>query len=269
MPHVTVSGRRLHYARRGSGEPLLLIQGMSGTHVAWGEPFLSQLERDFDVIVYDHRGIGYSDAVDQPFTIAELAGDAAQLLAELDVDSAHVMGISMGGMVAQELALNHPERVRTLTLGCTYCGGPSARLTGEAVVAQLGEAMMSRDLERIVRVGWEVNLSQRFRSDPSRFAAFHDMAVGVPAPLPVIMLQMRAIASHDTSGRLPSIAAPTLVVHGTEDQMLDVANGRLIASLIPAARLELLEGVGHLFWWEEPERSAQLVREHALATQPS
>jgi pimeloyl-ACP methyl ester carboxylesterase len=269
MPHLEVAGRRLHYLRRGSGEPLLLIQGMSGTHIAWGEPFLSELERDFDVIVYDHRGIGYSDAVDEPFTLAELASDAAALLTALDIDTTHVMGISMGGMVAQELALDHPQRVRTLTLGCTYCGGPNARLTAEEVVARLGEAMMSGDRERIVRVGWEVNLSQRFRADAGRFDAFRAMALGVPAPLPVIMLQMRAIAGHDTSARLPSISAPTLVVHGTEDQMLDAANGILIASLIPGARLELIEGAGHLFWWEEPERSAALVREHALAAQRS
>ena len=81
------------------------------------------------------------------------------------------------------------------------------------------------------------------------------------------MLQMQAIGGHDTSVRLPSIAAPTLVIHGTEDQMLDAANGELIASLIPGARLELMDGVGHLFWWEQPERTAALVREHALASE--
>jgi len=83
--------------------------------------------------------------------------------------------------------------------------------------------------------------------------------------VPVIMLQMQAIAGHDTSPRLPSLAVPTLVIHGDEDRMLPVANGRLIASLVPDARLEVLEGVGHMFWWERPERSAELVRAHALA----
>src|SRR5919197_2587443 len=111
MPHLQVAGQRLHYLRRGSGEPLLLIQGMSGTHVAWGEPFLAELERDFDCIVYDHRGIGFSGAVQEAFTLTELANDAAELLGALDVDTAHVLGISMGGMVAQELALNDASRV--------------------------------------------------------------------------------------------------------------------------------------------------------------
>lgn len=267
MPRLTVSGRELHYLRRGSGEPLLLIQGMSGTHVAWGEPFLAALERDFDCVVYDHRGVGLSARVDEPFTLAHLADDAVGLLDGLGIDSAHVMGISMGGMVAQELALNFPKRVRTLTLGCTYCGGAGARLTGEVVARRLGQALLSRDRERIVRVGWEVNLSEGFRSDPDHFGPFREMALAVPAPLPVVMLQAQAAMAHDTSARLASVAVPTLVIHGSEDQMLDVSNGKLIASLIPGARLELLEGAGHLFWWEQPERSAALVRDHALAAQ--
>jgi 3-oxoadipate enol-lactonase len=94
------------------------------------------------------------------------------------------------------------------------------------------------------------------------------MAKSLPAPVPVIMLQMQAIAGHDTSARLPSLALPTLVVHGDEDQMLPVQNGRLIASLIPDAQLEILAGVGHMFWWEQPSRAAELVRAHALAATP-
>jgi pimeloyl-ACP methyl ester carboxylesterase len=91
------------------------------------------------------------------------------------------------------------------------------------------------------------------------------MAKSLPAPVPVIMLQMQAIGGRDTSARLPSLALPTLVIHGDEDQMLPVANGRLIASLVPDAQLEILGGVGHMFWWEQPARSAELVRAHALA----
>src|SRR6476661_6933673 len=97
----------LHHVRRGAGDPLLLIQGMSGNHEHWGTRLLELLERDFDVIAYDHRGVGWSPEITGSFTIAELAEDADALLDRLGVDSAHVLGISMGGMVAQELALNH------------------------------------------------------------------------------------------------------------------------------------------------------------------
>jgi pimeloyl-ACP methyl ester carboxylesterase len=265
MPHADVSGRALHYLRRGAGQPLLMIQGMSGTHRGWGQPFLAALDPDFDCIVYDHRGVGLSARVSDEFTLAELADDAAGLLSALEVESAHVLGVSLGGMVAQELALDHGDRVRTLVLGCTYCGGPGARLTDPVAAQQLTEALLSRDVDRILRLGWELNLSAGFRSDPTRFDAFREMSSALPAPLEVTMLQAKAALAHDTSRRLPSLEIPTLVVHGTEDRMLDVSNGRLIASLVPGARLELLEDVGHLFWWEQPERSAALVRDHALA----
>lgn len=255
----------LHILRRGSGEPLLLIQGMSGTHRSWGEPFLSELERDFDVACYDHRGIGLSPRCDDPFTIADLADDAAQVIAAQGWESAHVLGISMGGMVAQELALRHPERVRTLALGCTYAGGEGQALTAPEIGMKLFGAMQSGDRELALRTGWEVNVSPAFAADEDAYAQFREAALAVPAPVPVIMLQVQAIGGHDTSARLAEIAVPTLVVHGTADQMLPASNGEAIARTIPGATLHLMEGVGHVFWVERPEESARVLREHALA----
>src|SRR5262245_33677565 len=112
----------LYRIRRGTGEPLLLIMGMAGHHLIWGEPFLSLLERDFDLLTFDHRGIGTSERAEQEFSIADLAEDAVRVMAEAGWARAHVFGISLGGMVAQELVLRHPDLVRTLTLGCTYPG---------------------------------------------------------------------------------------------------------------------------------------------------
>lgn len=265
MASARVNGTELHYERRGAGEPLLLVQGMSGTHASWGEPFLAALEvAGFETVAYDHRGIGRSAAWREPFSIVDLAHDAAGVLDVVGWERAHVLGISMGGMVCQELALRHPQRLRSLTLGCTYAGGPGAALTEPAVLQALGEAMTSGDRERALRQGYEVNVSAAFAAETANYEAFREMATSVPAPVPVIMLQMQAIAVHDTSARLGEIEAPTLVVHGTEDRMLGVANGRAIAAAIPGARLEELEGVGHMFWWEQPGRSAQLVATHAL-----
>jgi 3-oxoadipate enol-lactonase len=265
MIHADVAGLRLHYLRRGEGEPLLLIQGMSGTHLAWGEPFEAALEREgLELLTYDHRGVGHSTPTAEGFSIVELADDAAGLLDALELERAHVLGISMGGMVAQELALRHPQRLRTLTLGCTYCGGPEGRLAGEEVAAGLGQALLSGDRERALRAGYGFNLSPAFTAEPANYDPFRTMATTLPVPVAVIMLQMQAIQGHDTSARLPRLEVPTLVIHGTEDRMLPLANGELIARLVPGARLERLEGVGHMFWWEQPERSARLVAEHAL-----
>jgi 3-oxoadipate enol-lactonase len=249
----------LHYERDGDGEPLLLIQGMSGTRLAWGDPFLAGLRKSFECIRFDNRGIGLSGTTEEPFTIADLAADAAALLDRLELESAHVLGISMGGMIAQELALAHPERVRTLTIGCSYCGGPGSKLMDPADFQVLAEALASANQEAVFRAMWELNLSPAFRADPSRYAAFEEMAQATPVPRRTVELQLQAIVGHDTSSRLPGLDLPTLVVHGTVDRVLPYDNGPLIASLVPGARLETLEDVGHMFWWEQPERSAELV----------
>jgi len=266
MTVVPVGEIELDYERSGnaSGPPLLLIMGMSGTALHWGEPFLELLRADFDVIAYDHRGVGASTPLAGPVTIRQMAEDAAGLLAALELDSAHVVGISMGGMIAQELALAHRERIRTLTLGCTFCGGPGSALAPEAVMVKLGKAMASGDRELALRAGWEINVSAAMAVNDEAYARFREIGNRRAVAVEVIMQQLQACTAHDTYERLPELAGlPTLVIHGTEDELLPVQNGKLIASRIPGSQLEIFDGVGHLFFWERPERSAELVRAHA------
>ncbi len=263
MPLAKAGQIDLSYDRAGDGPPLLLIMGMSGTKHHWGDSLLAELHNDFDTIVYDHRDAGDSTRTGQPFTIAELAEDAAGLLAALEIDSAHVMGISMGGMIAQELVLAHPDRLRSLTLGCTYCGGEGSVLASEGVMRRLAEAMTSGDRERAIRAAFEVNVSPGFAADEQAWVKFRATGMQYGLPVEVIMRQMQAIAGHDTSARLPGVHTPTLVVHGTLDELLPVQNGHMIAGLIEGSRLEIYEGVGHMFFLEEPKRTAQLLREHA------
>lgn len=265
MAKVGVGEMELNYERAGAGEPLLLIQGMSANHRAWGNPFRSLLEESFEVIAFDNRGMGLSDPAPGPFSIADMAADTVGLLDALELETAHVLGISMGGMIAQELALAHPERLRSLALGCTYCGGDGSRLMDPADFQGLVEAMASGDQDRVFRAMYELNLSPGFRAEESRFADFTTMAAELPSPRETIGLQLQAIMAHDTNDRLPGLSVPTMVIHGTVDRVLGVANGRQIASLVPDSRLEIYEDVGHMFWWEQPERSAGLIREHALA----
>jgi 3-oxoadipate enol-lactonase len=264
MPSVDAGGTELYYERAGEGEPMLLIQGMSATRLAWGGDFRRRLEPRFETIVFDNRGMGGSGRAELPFTVADMANDTLALLDALEIERAHVVGISMGGTIAQELALAHPERVRTLTLGATFCGGPETTLMAPEDLQMLGAAYASGDPVRVLRAMWEINISPGFREDDSRFEAFREMGSQLPAPRPVVMQQMRACAEHDTSARLHELSMPTLVIHGTADRLIKVSNGELIARLIPAP-IELLDGVGHMFWWERPERSAELIREHALA----
>ena len=264
MPLARAGQIELSYDRAGDGPPLLLIMGMSGTKHHWGDAVLEDLRKDFEVIVYDHRDCGDSTKTGQPFTIADLAGDAAGMLDALELESAHVMGISMGGMIAQELVLAHPEKVRALTLGCTYCGGEGSKLASDATMRGLAQGMASGDRERAIRAAWEANVSPSFAANEDIYATFLARGMLYGVALPVILEQMRAITEHDTSRRLPDVRTPTLVIHGTLDQMLPVENAHMIAGLVSGSRLEILEGIGHMYFLEQPERTAELVREHAL-----
>lgn len=258
---MDIGERELHVVRRGAGEPLLLIHGLAGTHGVWGEPFLAGLDATFESIAYDQRGIGASSPSEGRFSIADLADDAAALLDVLGLERAHVFGTSMGGMVAQELALRHPGRVRTLILGCTYAGGPGSAITDRAIIGRYLEAVRSGDVELAVRTGFELNMAPAARERDRAYRTYRTLALAAAAPREVIVEQARATATHDTSARLGRLTAPTTIIHGDQDLMLDVSNAHHIAGLIPHARLEILAGAGHVFWMEEPERSAQLVVE--------
>jgi pimeloyl-ACP methyl ester carboxylesterase len=265
MPIVKVGEIELDCQRGGSGPPLLMLMGRAGTYSHWHPTFLAHLQRDFQTIVYDHRGVGASSRLDGPITIRQLARDAAELLSALEIDSAHVLGISMGGMVAQELALAEPERIRTLALACTYCGGPGSVLPAPELQQRIAEALASGDRERMIRAYWEANVSPAFAADDAAWGRFREIGMRRRVALEVIVRQTEAIAQHDTSARLGEIALPTLVIHGTVDQILPLPNGEMIAGLIPDAQLQLFDDVGHLFFWERPERSAELLAAHAAA----
>jgi pimeloyl-ACP methyl ester carboxylesterase len=265
---VPVAGCELHVERRGAGDPLLLIQGMGGNSAHWGEPFLRELERDFEVIAYDHRGTGRSAPLQGEITTAGLAADAIALLHALEIERTHVLGFSMGGMVAQELALSAPQRVASLVLAGTSAGGTQSKPTSDDVVRALTFAALSRDHERMLRTGFSYVVSEPYAAVAENYASFAAAAREHPASIQILLEQQSAVFGHDTFGRLRTLEVPTLVIHGTEDQMLSWVNGDLIASTVPGARLEVLDGVGHLVYWEQPERTAQLIREHAAAHAP-
>jgi 3-oxoadipate enol-lactonase len=263
MPFADLGSRSLYYERRGSGDPLLLVQGMAGHHAVWGERFLDRLADDFDVVAYDHRGVGQSTEVPGDFSIADLARDAVAVLDGVGWHSAHVFGVSMGGMVAQELALLRPDRVRSLVLGCTYCGGPGSTLAAPGPLRML-QAMNTRDAEVAVRAAYAANLSPAFAADEAHYEPFKQMSLSVRVPVPLVVRQAKAAFGHDTSARLGQVTAPTLVLHGTADEMVAYDNAALITELIPGADLHTFDGVGHLFWWEAPQQTAELIRAHAV-----
>jgi pimeloyl-ACP methyl ester carboxylesterase len=264
MPLAPIGDRVLFYERRGAGQPLLLIQGMAGHHLVWGEPFLDALAADFDVISYDHAGIGESTSRGEQFSTAELAADALALLDALDVPHAHVLGISMGGMVAQELVLTAPDRVRSLVLGCTYAGGAGSSLIAPGPIMMF-EAMQTGDADKAVRATFEANFSAAYVADDAHYPPWLTMALAVQVPVPIVIAQAQAAFVHDTSTRLPTVTAPTLVLHGTTDQVIPYLNASLIAAAIPGAKLITFDDVGHLFWLERHDETVAAVRRHCLS----
>lgn len=251
----------LAYLRRGEGEPLLLIMGVAGHHRVWSDQFIDRLAERFDVVAFDHRGIGRSAPADSAFTIPHLAADAAAVLDHLGWDSAHVLGHSMGGTIAQELALGHPDRIRTLTLASTW-GGPG-ETWGPGVLA-LAEAGNGGDPEAIIRRTFAANVSAGFAAGPGAFELYAQAIAAHRIPGPVVLMQMQAAADHDALDRLRLLETRTLVVHGTADEIIVRSAGERLSVQIPGAELELLDGLGHLFFWEQPDRSADLVIKHAL-----
>ncbi len=242
----------LHVVRRGAGEPILLAQGLGGDVEHWGDAFLGRLARRLEVIAFDHRGMGRSPGGPDPFSIADLADDAAGLLDHLGLPDAHVLGLSMGGMVAQELALRHPGRVRTLVLASTFAGGESALATYPPAVQAF-----TRPLLRGGRP--PAALTALVADQARRFGVARD-----DAALRTILTQLAAVGGHDTLARLGEVTAPTLVLHGERDPAVPVANARILADAIPGARLVVLPGAGHVPFWQQPEHCARLVAEHAL-----
>lgn len=242
---------RLYYERHGAGEPLLVLTGFTISAAVF-EPVLDLYAARFDCIAYDHRGAGRSGSAPWPTSMAELAADAARLLEAVGVDSAHVYGVSMGGMVAQELALRFPERVRGLVLGGTTAGGPLAARPPLAALWRQA-AVVAADARAGRHALGAYLLSPELRArDPERAAEL--LRNFRPSPWGAAV-QLWATAVHDTVSRLGQIQAPTLVFHGEQDVLSPRRNAELLAEGIPDAELVIVAGAAHAYALEQPQRS--------------
>jgi pimeloyl-ACP methyl ester carboxylesterase len=251
-------GTELAATIAGEGPPLLMIPGLGASRRVYA-PLLPLLAARLGVLVFDPRGVGGSGFTPGPYTMAQLAADAAAVLDAAGLEAASVWGASMGGMVAQHLALLHPDRVARLVLACTTCGGAHAVApTPAAAAALLGKG--ARTPGEAYRLACTVLYAEDWQA---AHADFIDREVAERERHPVrggvFSAQQSAVRGHDTYDALPRITVPTLVVHGDADAVVPAENGRILAARIPGARLHLLPGRGHLFFHESPEESAGLV----------
>ena len=258
MPKTRVADINSYYETRGDGEPLVLIMGLGGGSSMWWKQ-VDFFSARFHVITFDSRGVGRSDKPDTPYSMGMLVDAAAGLMKELGIASAHVYGVSMGGMVAQELALRHPKLVSSLVLGATTCGGPHAVMADQETLQRLC-SIMTLSADEAVKVSTSVTFSASFiQRQPEKIKEGLIKGTESPPSPTGFKRQAEAVAGFETYDRLPQIRVPTLILAGTADQLIPVENSRLLASRISGAELVLFEGAGHGYLWEAEEEANHVV----------
>jgi pimeloyl-ACP methyl ester carboxylesterase len=261
VPIADNKGARIYWDEQGLGVPLVLISGLGTTSRVWhrSRPVFA---KSYRTVALDNRGVGQSDVPPGIYPIPLMASDVIAVLNAAGVQSAHVFGASMGGMIAQEVALQYPERVRSLILGCTAAGGPHA-------IQPRPEA-----LQALMRVGMTPEESDAvfapflYAADTPRKRIDEDMAIRLqwfPSPLGYLG-QLQGIWGWEAYSRLSQIRAPTLVIHGEADALIPAANANLIANRIAGAKLLLIPHAAHVFWTDQPETTHQAVLEFLAAS---
>jgi pimeloyl-ACP methyl ester carboxylesterase len=264
MSTVTVGDVELYYEEHGSGDPLLLIMGLAADSTAWMFQLPAFAER-YRTIVFDNRGIGRSSKPAGPYTIQAMADDTAGLLAAIGVERAHVVGVSMGGMIAQELALRHPERVRGLVLACTYPEpDEEIRLGRRSSITQLGGTVAADGTAQLDLA--TVDPMMIFQTLLPKVFTLGFLQTQLPIlmqlfggalqwgfSIEAILAQVDAVMSHKATDRLREISAPTLVITGDADLLIPPVNSDVIAAQIPGAKLVKIPGGSHGFNFETPD----------------
>lgn len=258
MPKVQVSGINLFYEVQGEGQPLLLIYGLAGRGNGWKFQTES-LSPHFKTITFDNRGVGETDQPIEIYSLAQMSDDAAGLLDALGIESAYVFGISMGGMIAQEFALRHPQRVRKLALGCTHCGIKHCE-PSPAWVTEIFKSLPGKPREQVVRECTPINYSPHTQQHrPELIESMVPLFVDNRQRLHGYVNQINAVWAFDAFDRLPQISMPTLVITGKDDVLVPPANSKTLAERIPNARLIEFPQAGHLFFIEKADEVNQVL----------
>jgi pimeloyl-ACP methyl ester carboxylesterase len=254
------NGVRLAYEVRGDGEPLVFIHGLGYDRFGWG-PLPDLLAKDFRVVVFDNRGVGDSDVPEGPYAVSQMAADVAAVFDAADMERANVLGVSLGGYIAQELALTYPERVRKLVLGSTSPGGPRSHPMPARGLEAFGR-FPTMEREAGLRLMVENSLGGHAVHERSELLEeIYAYRLERGPTLAGWQAQAYAGATFDAYDRVGKIEAPTLVFQGGGDNVVDPRNAGLLVELIPDARLELIPDRGHLLVWEEGDRLASIVKE--------
>lgn len=250
---------KIFWTEQGAGEPLLLIMGLGGSHKEWRRiaPLLAEKYR---VILFDNRGVGETVfSADEPFSIPLMALDAKAVLDAANVKSAHILGMSMGGMIAQEFVLVYPEMTKSLTLTVTFCGGLEAVYPKPEVLFTLSGRGVKTPEDAFWAMSKFIYDEQTPREMLEEDLASREGKFTKPENF---MRQLQAIMSWQGSfPRLSNITAPTLVLHGKNDQLIPCANAQILSDAIPNSKLVELENASHIFTTDQTEKSVKAILE--------
>lgn len=269
MPLLNLENHRIYYETAGNvaNPPLLIIPGITDS-VAKCEWQVMDLAADFHVITFDNRGAGRSSAPPPGFSMADMAGDAAAVLDALDLESSHVFGFSMGGMIALHLVLAHPHRVRRLVLGCTSAGGRLSVAPEGTVMNALMQPAGSGDKRQDFYDRMWISLSDNcYAEQPQVIERLAELADENPQTPLGYAGQLQAVLTHDVADQLDQIATPTLVLHGGADRLIPIENGRLLAAAIPGAQFKIYPLAGHLFFVEQADEVNEDIRRFLRAAE--
>jgi 3-oxoadipate enol-lactonase len=242
----------MFYVEAGAGEPLVLVMGFGGDHLAWGLQLPAFAAR-YRVIAFDNRGVGQTDAPDIPYSIAMMADDTVGLMDALGIDRAHVCGVSMGGMIAQEIALRHPARVRTLQLHATLARPDAYMHALSSVWRELRPKLGREEWLRTIGLWLFAPLTYAERPQFVELVIQNALANPYPQSLVGFYRQGEAVRGHDTLDRLADIRCPTLVSVAEHDILVPPRFSHAIAQRVPGAELKILEHAGHACMWEQAD----------------
>jgi pimeloyl-ACP methyl ester carboxylesterase len=258
LPKAKVKDLNVYYEVEGKGFPLIMVMGLGGNKDWWGPPLVSAISKKYKTIIFDNRGTGRTDTPETSFTIKAMADDTVGLMDALKIGKAHVLGISLGGMVAQELVLNHPDRVEKLVLCATMCGASHSVMNLE-VVAQLQSGGGQTPAEFIKAVTSLLFPPEFMKANPKVTEEATRLMLIAPTRPDMYLRQLGATISFDTYERLPTIKVPTLVMHGKKDLLIPWQNAKIIADRIPGAKLVHFEKTGHALFSVETEAALKVL----------
>lgn len=249
MPKIKANGCNIYYEIHGNGAPLVLIMGLR-RNIEWWYRQIPDLSKHFKIIAFDNRGAGRSDKPEMDYSIKLFADDTSKLMDELAISHAHILGVSMGGYIAQELAINYPEKVGSLALGCTSCGGKRAVLMKADRLKKFA-ANEGLTPEEILKKDMDIYFSDEYASkNPKVIEEFSEISMRYYQPIHAFERQFAACLNHDTVSRIENISQPTMIMTGDDDPLVPPENSYLLKELLPKAQLSVYPKGRHCFFME-------------------